>query len=59
MTWRKSTYSGGASSSCVEVGDGRRQVMIRDTKQQHLGDARTVLSVSPDAWRTFITSVRR
>ena len=32
--------------------------MIRDTKQAHLGDRRTMLNVTPDAWRKFLDSVK-
>lgn len=58
IAWRKASYSGGNGGSCIEVGDAPRSVIVRDTKQQHLGDARTVLSFDAKAWRRFIASVR-
>lgn len=57
-TWRKSTYSGANGGECIEVADTVRSVMIRDTKQDNLGDARTVLSVTPDAWTSFLGTLR-
>lgn len=57
--WRKSTYSGTNGGGCVEVADAPRRILIRDTKQSRLGPARTVLSVSPEAWRHFTQHLRR
>ncbi len=60
--WRKSAYSindAGAGSECAEVGTGTAVVGVRDTKQQHLGDARTVLEFSPGAWGRFLAEVRQ
>lgn len=56
--WRKATYSENGGANCVEVGDGTRSVMIRDTKERDLGGARTVLSVAPAAWSVFLRTVR-
>lgn len=56
--WRKSSYSNATGGTCIEVADDPRRVMIRDTKQAHLGDRRTVLSVTPDAWAKFIDAVK-
>lgn len=47
--YRKSSFSN-SCSNCIEVADG---ILIRDTKQKHLGDARTVLRFSESAWREF------
>lgn len=55
-SWRKSTYSGGASSSCVEVGSGA-YVLVRDTKQAGRAD-RTVLEVSDVAWSKFTAGLK-
>ena len=33
-TWRKSTYSSGNGSNCVEVGETERAVLVRDTKDR-------------------------
>lgn len=56
MTWRKSTYSSASGGSCVEVGQAQA-VMVRDTKQGHMGEARTVLSFTPEAWRVFTAKI--
>lgn len=58
MTWRKSTYSANGGGECIEVANNIRNVMVRDTKQDGMGDARTVLSVPVGAWERFIDSVR-
>ena len=55
--WRKSARSQGASN-CVETGQGAGVIGIRDTKQVHMGDGRTVLEVSPAAWAGFLARVR-
>lgn len=57
--WRKSTYSSAQGGACIEVADSPRSVMIRDTKQAHMGDARTILSVSTDAWKSFTASLNQ
>jgi hypothetical protein len=57
-TWRKSTHSSGDGGSCIEVADGGR-IGVRDTKEAHLGNARTVIKFEPGAWRGFVASVRR
>ena len=54
MTWRKSTYSGGNGSNCVEVGGSTPVVLVRDTKDRQ-GPA---LRFTPDAWRRFADRVR-
>lgn len=54
VTWRKSTYSGGNGSDCVEVGQSADAVLVRDTKDR----AGAVLAVSADAWRRFAAVVR-
>lgn len=56
--WRTTSYSN-ETGSCVEVGQAADRVMLRDTKQQHLGIARTVLDVTPNAWTTFTASLRK
>lgn len=57
-TWRKSSYSSAQGGTCVEVADAPCAVLIRDTKQEPLGNARTVLAVSPDAWTSFAASLK-
>ena len=52
--WRKSTYSGGNGSDCVEVGDSAPVVLVRDTKDR----AGAVLTFGPDAWRRFAATIK-
>lgn len=56
--WRKSSYSTAQGGACIEVADSTQNVMIRDTKQERMTSARTVLTVTPDAWRTFTAALR-
>lgn len=56
--WRKSSYSTEGGGSCVEVADAPGKIGVRDTKQAHLGDARTVLAVTPWAWRKLTATLR-
>jgi len=52
--WRKSSYSGGSSSNCVEVAsDGG--VLVRDTKDNGVGP---VLSLPAVAWSRFLDGIR-
>ena len=53
--WRKSSFSGNGGGSCVEVGQTRRGVLVRDT-QDRSGPA---LRFSPAAWRRFAEQVKR
>ncbi len=52
-TWRKSSYST-AGQECVEVAHSERAVGLRDSKNPE-GDR---LAVSPQAWRTFLATLR-
>ena len=52
--WRKSSYSGGDTGSCVEVAKSGA-VLIRDTTNR----GGFTLSVPESAWRTFINGVRQ
>lgn len=54
-TWRKSTYSGGSGTDCVEVTDTVGRVLVRDTKDR---DGAT-LSVPATEWRTFTARLKR
>jgi hypothetical protein len=53
MQWRKSSYSNGGESACVEVvsTDG---VLVRDTTNRDGG----TLTFSAEAWGRFTTSLR-
>lgn len=54
-TWRKSTYSGGSGSECVEAGVADRGlVLVRDTKNR---DGAT-LAISGHAWEEFLGTLR-
>ena len=55
IRWRKSSYSGNGGSDCVEVGQARRGVLVRDT-QDRTGPA---LRCTPGAWRRFADAVKR
>jgi Domain of unknown function (DUF397) len=52
--WRKASYSGNGGN-CVEVGEARRGVLVRDTKKRR-GPA---LRFTPDAWRRFADQLKR
>jgi uncharacterized protein DUF397 len=52
--WRKSSYSGNGGGTCVEVGQARRRVLVRDTQDR----SGPVLRLSPAAWRTFADQVK-
>jgi hypothetical protein len=53
-TWRKSSYSGGNGSNCVEVGAGGPVVVVRDTRDR----AGAVLAFAPAAWQCFAATVK-
>jgi Domain of unknown function (DUF397) len=53
--WRKASYSGNGGGSCVEVGNGDSEVLVRDTKNHGRGP---VLRVTRDDWRRFLKSIR-
>lgn len=54
--WRKSSYSGGSSGSCLEVNDTARptHVPVRDSKTP-TGPA---IVFSAAAWKAFVGGVR-
>ena len=52
--WRRSSFSGGGGSNCVEVADARHAIAVRDSKDA-LGP---VLFVGQDAWRQFAARVK-
>jgi hypothetical protein len=53
--WRRSSYSGNGGGTCVEVGEARRGVLVRDTTDR----SGPVLPFSSVAWRRFADQVRR
>jgi hypothetical protein len=52
--WRKSSYSGGNSSNCVECGTSAKGVLVRDTTNR---DGCT-LTVSASAWSKFTSAIK-
>jgi len=54
--WRKSgaSYGGG---NCAEAGYGAGVIAVRDTKEAHLGEARTVLEFTPGQWRGLLADI--
>jgi hypothetical protein len=52
--WRKSSYSSGAESQCVEVAAIHGTTLIRDTTDR----TRATLSVPATAWTAFLTTLR-
>ncbi|MEV0265846.1 DUF397 domain-containing protein [Streptomyces sp. NPDC050617] len=53
--WRKSSYSNQEGGQCVEVAEGFPVVPVRDSKVPH----GPILTVSPDAWASFIAFAAR
>ncbi|MFI8929011.1 DUF397 domain-containing protein [Streptomyces sp. NPDC053474] len=53
--WRKSSYSDGGQTNCVEVADGRLGLVpVRDSKTAPQGP--TLLIAAP-AWAAFVAAV--
>lgn len=52
--WRKSSFSGGANGSCVEVGKRTDGVAVRDTTNRDGG----TLNFSAGAWSAFLGTLR-
>jgi hypothetical protein len=53
-TWRKSSYSGGNGSNCVEVATANPVVLIRDTTNR----AGAVLEFAAGTWQTFAAGLK-
>ncbi|ARP72781.1 DUF397 domain-containing protein [Streptomyces pluripotens] len=51
LSWRKSSYSGGAGGECVEVADCVRAICVRDSKDT----SRPAFSVATAAWTAFVS----
>lgn len=54
LTWRKSTFSGGANNACVECGNTNNAVLVRDTTNRAAGH----IEISASAWQTFVTAIK-
>ena len=52
--WRKASYSGNGGGSCVEVGQARRGVLVRDTTDR-TGPA---LAFSQQGWQAFAARIK-
>lgn len=50
MSWRKSSFSEGPQTNCVEVAFGSREAAVRDSKNV----PGPVLSVPAATWRDFV-----
>ena len=55
MDWRKSSYSNANGGDCVEVAEGARVVMVRDTTNRDGG----TLAFGADAWRAFSGTIKQ
>ncbi len=53
--WRRSSFSGNGGGTCVEVGQARRRVLVRDTNDR----SGPVLGFPAGAWRRFADRVKR
>ena len=52
--WRKSSYSGGNTGSCVETATVTEAVLIRDTTDR----GGFTLAVSSAAWTAFLATIQ-
>lgn len=53
MNWRKSSFSTGGATNCVEVGTSADAVLVRDTTDRDGG----TLVIPADAWSAFIRTL--
>lgn len=53
--WRKSSYSGNGGGTCVEVGQVRHGVLVRDTNDR----TGPMLRFGSAVWRMFAEQVKR
>jgi hypothetical protein len=52
--WRAATYTGANGGDCVEVGDGSRVILVRDTKARSGG----LLAFAADIWQEFTGTLK-
>jgi Domain of unknown function (DUF397) len=52
--WRKSSFSGGGGSNCVEIADAGQAIAVRDSKDV----SGPVLVLGQRAWRQFAVKVK-
>lgn len=50
LSWRKSSYSGGAGGECVEVASCANAVRVRDSKDT----GQPAIAVTGAAWAAFV-----
>ncbi len=55
QNWRKSSFSTGGESACVEVAHDASYVLVRDTKDQGRG---SIQQYTQPEWRAFVAKVR-
>jgi hypothetical protein len=55
LSWRKSSYSGGAQNECVEVAPTEETAAVRDTKHRAQGH----IFVSTMSWTSFLSDVKQ
>jgi hypothetical protein len=53
--WRTASYSGNGGGTCVEVGQDRPGVLVRDTEDR----TGPMLGFTPGVWRRFADQVKR
>ena len=53
--WRKSSFSGGGESACVEVADLDGAILVRDTKDHGRGP---IHRFTQSEWQAFVAQVR-
>lgn len=54
LKWRKSSYSENGGANCVEVGQNRDGVAVRDTVDRQ----GPMLTFSAEAWQTFVGGLK-
>ncbi len=52
--WRKSSFSGGGGSNCVEVADAGQAIAVRDSKDA----PGPILVFGQHAWRQFAANLK-
>ncbi|WP_433266887.1 DUF397 domain-containing protein [Actinosynnema sp. CS-041913] len=53
LTWRKSSYSGGANTDCVEIAQAGQAVAVRDSKNP----TGPVIAFPLGKWQAFLAAI--
>jgi len=53
--WHKSSYSNSGGGGCVEVKHGQNATLIRDSKDQRIGQP--IIGVTHEGWSSFVTTI--